>query len=160
MSILSYYLLLSANVITNDCLIRGFPNLKPYLFPDFQICGWPMLANDSSSIVYLLAFTISKYEYDIIGPKSQLGNKGINVSFNNIEHWCEVVLNPQWGDGLNDLFSRACAGAFFYAIKFQSVVVWRWLMPTCHHSPYYQKNFSSHQWCRASGEWVFLWGRF
>ena len=44
-----------------------------------------MLANDSSSIVYLLAFTISKYEYDIIGPKSQLGNKGINVSFNNID---------------------------------------------------------------------------
>ena len=76
-----------------------------------------------------------------------MGNRGINVLIVSDVKF----LNPQWGDGFNDLFSRACASAFFYAIKFQSVVVWRWLMPTCHQSPYYQKK------CLAAisdaGEW-------
>ena len=71
------------------------------------------------------------------------------MSFNNIKCFWYKFLNPQWGDGFNDLFSRACA--FLYAIKFQSVVVWRWLMPTCHQSPYYQKKFQ--QPSVMQGEW-------
>ena len=48
------------------------------------------------------------------------------------------VLGFKSADGFNDLWPAL--GTFFDAIKFQSVVVWHWWMPTCHQSPYYQKK--------------------